>query len=69
MMTDDGRLGALWETGNRDSMIKAITVAVNKPLKEESEACTDFFERNLSFDAIARIAIAHYKKIMLKRWS
>jgi glycosyltransferase involved in cell wall biosynthesis len=67
MLTDNGRLGAVWETGNKDSLIESAMTAINKPLLEESIACTDFFRRNLSFDAIATTAIEHYKKILERR--
>jgi hypothetical protein len=67
MMTNDGNLGALWEPGSKDSFVNAGIVAMNKPLKEDAEACIDFFNKNLSFDAIAEQAIKHYSKIIETR--
>jgi glycosyltransferase involved in cell wall biosynthesis len=64
MMTENGQLGALWEPGNKHSFIQAAIRTMDKPLKEEAEACIDFFKKNLSFDAIAGQAIEHYKKII-----
>ena len=63
MMTDEGKLGALWEPGDKNSFIEAANRAMNKPLREEADACIDFFNKNLSFDAIAEQAIKHYRKI------
>jgi len=64
MMTDDGNLGALWQTGNKDSFIEAATRAMNKSIIDESKACRDFYNQNLSFDAIAESSILHYERII-----
>lgn len=64
MMTNGGQLGALWEPGNKDSFTRAMAAAVNKPLQQEANACIDFFQQQLSFDAIARVAAQHYRQIM-----
>jgi glycosyltransferase involved in cell wall biosynthesis len=64
MMTNDGKLGALWEPGNKDSFINAVDTALNKPLQNEANACIDFFKNKLSFDAIAGIAKQHYQKVI-----
>ncbi len=62
MMTDNARLGALWQTGNSQSFMEASITAMKKDIQIESKACTDFFETHLSFDAIASTAIMHYQK-------
>jgi len=67
IMTDEGKLGALWEPGNKNSFVEAAKIAMNKPLKNEGEACIRFFRENLSFDAIADKAIAHYQKLIERR--
>jgi len=67
MMTKGGQLGALWEPGNKDSFAEAATKAINKSLKDEANACSDFFKENLSFDSIAKVAIGHYQKVMDRR--
>lgn len=64
MMTKEGNLGALWNPGNKDSFVEAVNRAMNKPLKQEAEACIDFYKKYLSFDAIAEQAIKHYTRIM-----
>ena len=63
MMTNDGRLGALWIAGNKNSFLQAAKTAINKCWEEESESCIKFFEDNLSFDAIAKVAVSHYQKL------
>jgi len=62
MMTQNGKLGALWEPGNKHSFSHAAGRAIGKPLKEEAERCIDFFTKHLSFDAIAEQAIRHYQE-------
>jgi glycosyltransferase involved in cell wall biosynthesis len=62
MMTENGQLGALWEPGNKNSFIQAAISASDKSLREEAERCIDFFNKDLSFDAIAEKAIKHYQE-------
>ncbi|MBL7742134.1 MAG: glycosyltransferase family 4 protein [Chitinophagaceae bacterium] len=67
MMTNNGRLGALWEPGNSDSFVKAAILAIDKPRNKEANACIDFFKEYLSFDAIAGVAMQHYQKMIRSR--
>ncbi|MEI9807336.1 MAG: glycosyltransferase family 4 protein [Bacteroidota bacterium] len=67
MMTNDGQLGALWETGNKNSFIEAVTMVLSKPLATEANACIVFFRKALSFDAIAGVAMHHYGEVMKAR--
>jgi len=63
MMTAEGRLGALWEAGNKDAFAEAVAFASGKPLRTEANNSVEFFKNNLSFDAIAGKAIDHYQAI------
>ena len=67
MMTDNGRLGSLWKVGNSESFVNAVRTAVNKPLIPEAEGCIDYFNKELSFDAIAETAISYYQAVINKR--
>lgn len=67
MMTNDGQLGALWATGDKNSFAAAATLAINKSLKDEANACIEFFRENLSFDAIAKTAMKHYSNVINRR--
>ena len=67
MMTDNGRLGSLWKTGDKDSLIEAVDRVTQKNLEDEMKACTSFFEKKLSFDSIAATAILHYQKVIDQR--
>ena len=67
MMTNGGQLGALWDPGNKNSFIEALISATNKSLKNEANACIDFFKQTLSFNAIAGIALVHYRKAIDSR--
>lgn len=63
MMTDEGRLGALWTPSDPISLAIAIKKVMEKPLEEEGKKCIEFFHRSLSFDAIAAKALEHYNMI------
>lgn len=67
MMTNKGQLGALWEPGNKDSFIEAVETVIHKPLQQEALACINFYQQQLSFDAIARVAVQHYRQVVEKR--
>jgi glycosyltransferase involved in cell wall biosynthesis len=67
MMTNRGQFGALWEPGNKDSFVEAVTKAFSKSLKDEANACLEFYKQNLSFDAIAGTAMFHYQKAIEAR--
>jgi hypothetical protein len=65
-MTDDGRLGALWQPENVSSFVAAAKKAMAKPLQAEGRQCIDYFNRALSFDAIARTALKYYEEVQVK---
>jgi glycosyltransferase involved in cell wall biosynthesis len=67
MMTNKGQLGALWEPGNRDSFVEAIEAVLQKPLEQEANACIHFYQQQLSFEAIARVAAQHYRQVVQTR--
>ena len=67
MMTHEGRLGALWQPGNLASFAAAAGQALRKPLPRESEACIAWWQEQLSFEAIARVAAAHYRQVVAAR--
>ncbi len=43
-ITGNGRLGALWETGDSQALARAAAAALDQPLPAASAACTRFFE-------------------------
>lgn len=67
MMTNKGRLGALWEPGNRDSFIEAVEAALQKPVEQEANVCIHYYQQQLSFEAIARVAAQHYQQVVQNR--
>ncbi|HEX5654360.1 MAG TPA: glycosyltransferase family 4 protein [Chitinophagaceae bacterium] len=67
MMTNNGQLGALWQTGNKKSFIEAVSATLEKPLLKESNDCIEFFEKTLSFDAIAKQALQYYQQAIQSR--
>jgi glycosyltransferase involved in cell wall biosynthesis len=64
MMTGEGKLGALWKTGDENAFVEAVQKAMKRPLEKEANYCIEFFKKNLSSDAIATIAVSHYEKII-----
>ncbi len=62
-MTSEGQLGALWEPGHSQSFSAAVETAIQKPLLQEANDCIRFYEDQLSFEAIARIAALHYQQV------
>lgn len=67
MMTDEGRLGALWLPGDASSFLAAAGQAVRRPLPATGEACIAWWHDQLSFEAIARVAAAHYRQVVAAR--
>jgi glycosyltransferase involved in cell wall biosynthesis len=67
MMTDEGRLGALWQPDDHHAFAAAAVQALQKPLEQEAKACIDFFQQALSFNAIADAALPHYQRVMTAR--
>lgn len=67
MMTDDGALGALWQPGNKNSFARAAIAATKKPMITEANNCINYCRENLSFSAIARIALIHYREAIKRR--
>jgi glycosyltransferase involved in cell wall biosynthesis len=67
MMTDKGRLGALWQPDDKNSLANAATIAMEKPRIAEAESCIAYYKEHLSFDAIARVALSHYKEAVQLR--
>lgn len=67
VMTDGGRLGALWMPGDKNSFVEAANRVLGKPLAKEANDCIDFFKAALSFDSIARVAAFYYLKTVKKR--
>jgi len=67
MMTDNGKLGSLWRVGHTGSFVMAAKNALSKPISEEGRACIHYYNKTLSFDAIAENAIIHYGNVIMKR--
>jgi len=68
-MTDNGRLGSLWQAGNTRAFVEAVLRVTCKSIPEASSACRRFWIDHLSFDAIADKAMSHYQQIAQRRCS
>lgn len=67
MMTDEGRLGALWQAGDANSLVLAAGQAMRAPLQEAGARCIAFWQQHCSFEAIARVAAIHYRQVVATR--
>ena len=68
-MTNNGKIGALWQPGNSASFVQAAMLALQKNKEKESIACVQFFNQQLSFTAIAQTTIGYYKTAIHKQTS
>lgn len=62
-LTDDGRIGALWECGNAASLAAALERVSASSLDEQRTAAQRFFEAQFSWPAIGRRAMTIYREV------
>jgi glycosyltransferase involved in cell wall biosynthesis len=65
-LTDDGRVGALWRTGDADAFAEAFTRVVRGPVCTPEQVAASF-EQRLSYAAVAGQAIAAYRDAAMRR--
>lgn len=64
MMTENGRVGPLWQVGQVDALELALQQAIAMPLAEARVAARASFERQLSKEAIADQLLKVYRKVL-----
>jgi glycosyltransferase involved in cell wall biosynthesis len=64
MITNNGKIGALWSCNDAYSFYKNAKEIINKAFEVESEKALDFFSDNLSFPAITRKAKMFYESLI-----
>ena len=64
MMTNGGKIGALWRPGDADSFYENTKLLFERSIKMESEKTIDYFNSNLSFPTIGRKAKNFYKSLI-----
>ena len=69
VITDDGAIGALWEPGNAADFAGALVKVSRRDQQAARERVLVQFDRVLSWEAIARPAIAAYKEVATFRRS
>lgn len=67
MMTDGGKVGALWEVGSAESMVAKAQELLNRNQAEEAVRVKQFFAERLSYAAIGRDAEAAYQSLIAAR--
>jgi len=67
MMTDDGKIGGLWQVGDHAQCAKKIVEVTARPLNKLSEAAYRYYLEHLSFNAIGRGALEIYERILIGR--
>lgn len=68
MMTNQGKLGSLWNPGDRESFVMSAEKVLSCDKEKLSDAAILFFEQALSYEAIAKKQIAMFNSV-LKRGS
>ena len=63
MMTDNGEIGFLWEVGNAEDLERAIQKALEINIEEARQKVLAFFEKQLSYKAIAKQMVSNYQLI------
>ena len=69
VITDDGAIGALWEPGNPSACAGALLKVSRRDRTAARERVLVQFDRVLSWEAVARQAIAAYKEVVTFRRS
>lgn len=69
MITDDGRLGALWPVGDAEGMAAALMRAHERSTPARSQAIAAHFEQRLSYRSIGRALMETYDDVLKRRSS
>jgi glycosyltransferase involved in cell wall biosynthesis len=67
VMTNGGSIGACWRPGSAESFVDKFLGVMRRPLEQLSLETRDFFQSQLSYEAIARDAIHAYCKLVTAR--
>lgn len=62
-LTDDGRIGTLWQAGDSAALTQALARVAALPLEPQRQAARDRFERCFSWPAIGQRAMAVYREV------
>jgi glycosyltransferase involved in cell wall biosynthesis len=63
VMTDNGRIGALWPVGDSQAFAESFLSLVHSPIDQLSRATRKHFENTFSFERIGEQASVFYKKV------
>jgi glycosyltransferase involved in cell wall biosynthesis len=66
-ITDDGRVGQLWERGDVESFVRALLEVSGRGVAPLSQRTRRYFERMWSPGAVGCQAVAAYRRILAKR--
>jgi glycosyltransferase involved in cell wall biosynthesis len=64
MLTDDGRIGKLWRRGDPTTLSVSLVTEASRPRPEARRAVRDFFDAQLSIDAVGRQFVAAYQQLI-----
>ncbi len=67
MMTDQGKLGSLWNPGDQESFLTSAEQVLNCEKQKQSDAAVLFFEQELSYQAIAKKQIAMFDSVLKEK--
>jgi glycosyltransferase involved in cell wall biosynthesis len=67
LMTDGGRIGALWPASDAGALAESLLKVWDKPLTERSVETANFFQENWHFEVIGRRAVSVYNEILARK--
>ena len=67
MMTNNGRIGGLWQAGSPQAFVEAARYVVRQPYATQSAAARAFFSERLSWSAIGRRAATIYRTLIERK--
>lgn len=65
MLTDNGRIGALWPCGDVPALSAAIDEVLEQPWAEASARARQFFQKELSYPALSQKMITYYREMLM----
>lgn len=64
-LTGNGTIGAMYEPGNSDMLVKKTIELLNQNLQQESQKVLHHFQKHFSFSALAQKMIAIYHELIM----
>lgn len=63
-LMDGGKIGAYWTPGNAAAFAGALLAVMSRPIQPLAERAVEYFEEDLSWNAIGRQAVTVYRELL-----